>query len=240
MLDTELIHGDCLEEMDYLLTNSIDMIMVDVSYGVTHCKWDSIIPLKPMWKLLHRIVKSTGAVVFTSSQPFTTTLISSNRKFFRYCWVWNKITCPTGFLNCNRRPLRIVEDVVVFYQKQCVYNPHMTKGKKYTTTSGAPSSQYNSYTTGIYRESSQRYPKDLLHISRGYVPNDGTSHSTQKPVKLMKYLIKTYTNPEDMVLDFAMGSGTTGVACKELNRRFIGIEIDRHWFDVACKRIGET
>ncbi len=233
-----LIFGDCLEEMPRLADASINMVLTDPPYGTTRCRWDSVIPLEPMWEQLKRLIKPNGIIAMTARQPFTTSLISSNKEMFKYCWVWNKITKPSGFLNAKKRPLVIVEDIVIFYMSQPTYNPQMVKGDKHKATASTKKTEsYNSHKHEASHESEYRYPKDLISISRGYVPRKGNNHPVQKPVELMEYLIKTYTNEGDTVLDFAMGSGTTGVACKNFNRKFIGIELDRKYFDIAKGRI---
>jgi DNA modification methylase len=224
-----LMKGDCLNRMKEIPDGSVDMILTDPPYGTTACKWDSIIPLEPMWEQLKRIIKPNGAIVMTASQPFTTTLIASNMKMFKYCWVWKK-SKPTGHLNAKKQPMKTYEDVVVFYGKQCCYNPQGVK----------PTSKMVSRTNrGNYGECSATthqtvtgYPRNLVEF-----PSVDGVHQTQKPVPLMEYLIKTYTNEGETVLDFTMGSGTTGVACMNLNRKFIGIEMDDKYFDIATDRI---
>jgi site-specific DNA-methyltransferase (adenine-specific) len=224
-----LMQGDCLERMKDIPDGSVDMILTDPPYGTTACKWDSIIPLEPMWAHLKRIIKPNGAIVMTASQPFTTTLIASNMKMFKYCWVWKK-SKPTGHLNAKKQPLRTYEDVVVFYEKQCCYSPQGVK----------PTNKMVSRTNrGNYGECSATthqtvtgYPRNLVKF-----PSVDGVHQTQKPVALMEYLIKTYTNEGETVLDFTMGSGTTGVACVNLNRKFIGIEMDEGYFKIAKERI---
>jgi site-specific DNA-methyltransferase (adenine-specific) len=232
-----LIQGDCLEEMAKLELGSIDMVMTDPPYGTTACKWDSIIPLEPMWEQLKRLIKPNGAIVMTASQPFTTTLIASNMKMFKYCWVWDKKQ-GTGFLNAKKQPLRSCEDVVVFYGKQCTYNPQMRTGfKPYKCKQGATKTQnYGKQTGAITISNGDRYPLSRIEFLR----DSNKQHPTQKPVALMEYLIKTYTNECETVLDFTMGSGTTGVACKNLNRNFIGIEKDPEYFKIAEERIASA
>ena len=236
----KLIQGDCLEEMKNIPDGSVDMILTDPPYGTTACKWDSIIPLEPMWKELKRIIKSNGAIVMTASQPFTTTLIASNMDMFKYCWVWEK-SHPTGFALSKKRPLKYQEDVCVFYGKQSTYNPQMWNGK--------PNHGDNNYLKGLNTNSSSqpnlkavkarkdgvKYPRDIIKVNSHNRAD--LSHPTQKPVPLMEYLIKTYTNENETILDFTMGSGTTGVACKNTNRNFIGIELDKDYFKIAQKRI---
>ena len=231
---TRLIRGDCLEEMANISDGTIDTVLVDPPYGTTNCKWDSVIPLEPMWEQVKRIIKTNGAIVMMAAQPFTTTLIASNMKMFKYCWVWDKKQ-GTGFLNSKRQPLKNCEDVVVFYGKQCTYNPVMRTGfKPYKCKQGDTKTQnYGKQTGAVTVSDGTRYPLTRIEFIR----DKDKSHPTQKPVALMEYLIKTYTNIGDTVLDFTMGSGTTGVACKNLGREFIGIEKDEQYFEIAKKRI---
>lgn len=236
-----IVCEDCLIAMPLIPDGSIDMVMCDPPYGTTACKWDSVIRLGPMWKQLKRIVKPSGAIVVMASQPFTTTLIASNMKMFKYCWVWEK-NKGTGFLNSKKRPLVYSEDIVVFYQKQPMYNPHMSKGHKKSNgaTRTIQSELYGKQITTKYNGSTERYPSNLLRIK--VLNNDSAEkvHPTQKPVALMEYLIQTYTEEGEIVLDFTMGSGTTGVACKNLGRKFIGIEKDEKYFEIAKARIAEA
>ncbi len=233
-----LMMGDCLERMKEMPSGSVDMILTDPPYGTTACKWDSIIPLEPMWEQLKRIIKPNGAIVLTASQPFTSVLVVSNLKMFKYDWMWNK-TKPTNVLNAKRQPLRDKEDIAVFYKKQPTYNPQgvvdcdrwVDKG----VHGGKNSDCFGEIKggTGTYNQKKTGYPRQILRFS-----SEGrTVHSTQKPVALMEYLIKTYTNEGETVLDFTMGSGTTGVAAKNLNRKFIGIELDENYFNIAKERI---
>ena len=235
-----LIHGDCLEEMAKLEDGCVDMVCCDPPYGTTQCKWDSVIPFGPMWEQLKRLTKPNGAIVMTSSQPFTSALVMSNIEMFKYCWVWEK-NAPVGFLNARRMPLKNHEDICIFYGKQPTYNP---QGLKETNVK---SSRKNGKTKngGTYGEVADReyfakqgnFPRSVQRIKR---VTHKQVHPTQKPVELMEYLIKTYTNKGKTVLDFTMGSGTTGVACKRLNRNFIGIEKDEKYFHVAKQRIVQT
>ena len=226
-----LMKGDCLERMKEIPSGSVDMVLADPPYGTTACKWDSVIPLEPMWEQLKRIIKPNGAIVMTASQPFTTMLIASNMKMFKYCWVWRK-SKPTGHLNAKKQPLRTYEDVVVFYDNQCIYNPQGVK----------PTDKVVSRTNrGNYGECSKTTRQTVTNYPRNIVefPSVDGVHHTQKPVSLMEYLIKTYTNEGETVLDFTAGSFTTGVACVNLNRKFIGIELDRGYFDIGVNRIKE-
>lgn len=239
-----LMQGDCLEMMKEIPDGSIDMVLTDPPYGTTACKWDSIIPLEPMWEQLKRAIKPNGAIVMTASQPFTTTLISSNMKMFKYCWVWEK-SHPTGVALANKRPLKYKEDICLFYRKQPIYNPQMWAGKpnhgdkrylRQGSTNNAKSQPVLSSMKA--RKDGVKYPKDVIRFNSHNRAD--LSHPTQKPVALMEYLIKTYTNESETVLDFTMGSGTTGVAAKKLNRDFIGIELDDNYFNIAKQRIDET
>jgi len=219
---------------------SIDMILADPPYGTTACKWDSIIPLEPMWKQLKRVIKKNGAIVMTASQPFTTILISSNMKMFKYEWVWMK-SKATGFLDAKKRPLNNHENICVFYKKQPTYNPQMIKANKIYKRGFIKRKKSECY--GKEKDFKQneigfRYPKRIIGIGNANTRN--IVHPTQKPVALMEYLIKTYTNEGETILDFTMGSGTTGVACKNLNRNFIGIEKDEKYFEIAKQRIETT
>ena len=245
MSKIELLQGDCLEVMKEIPDGSVDMILCDLPYGATACSWDTVIPFNLLWEQYHRVIKYNGAIVLNASQPFTSALIMSNIKQFKYTWTWLK-NKKTGFLNAKKQPLRQVEDVVVFYRKQPTYNPQKTHGHKpvnsFTkhTSDGDTLGKTKIGVTGGGQ--TDRYPTNVLSIP--VVNNDNSNgdkhHPTQKPVELMEYLIKTYTNKEDVVLDNCMGSGTTGIACKRLNRSFIGIELDLEYFKIAEKRINES
>ena len=233
----KLMRGDCLELMKEIPAGSVDMILTDLPYGITKCAWDSVIPFDLMWKQLHRVTKDNGAIVLFGSEPFSSALRMSNIKNYKYDWVWKKPR-GTGHLNAKRQPLRDVENIIVFYKKQCDYYPQFSKGTPYNAKSGA--SQFEGYGKDNREgndNSGFRYPKQVLEFS---VVERGTVHPTQKPVELLEYLIKTYTNEGDTVLDFTMGSGSTGVACVNTNRDFIGIELDEGYFTIACKRIKEA
>lgn len=210
--------------------------MTDPPYGTTACKWDSIIPLDAVWSCLNALTKANAAVVMTATQPFTTILISSNFNGFRYDLKWIK-KAGTGFYNANRMPLRAHEDIVLFYKKLPTYNPQKTPGKPYKIKRGSPSDVYVGKDLAVTENiTGDRHPLSW----REFRKDTPKQHPTQKPVALMEYLIKTYTNEGDTVLDFAMGSGTTGVACVKLNRKFIGIELDRKYFQIAHDRIKNT
>jgi site-specific DNA-methyltransferase (adenine-specific) len=231
--DLWLMQGDCLDRMKEIPSGSVDMILCDPPYGTTACKWDSIIPLELMWKELKRIVKPSGAIVMTASQPFTTALISSNLRDFRYCLVWDK-TKSGNFALAKKQPMKSHEDLCIFYQKQPTYNPEMEiRGNVRKKGGGKASDNFGIVPTVSFNNS--YYPKSILQFSTG--SRKDHHHPTQKPVALMEYLIKTYTNERETILDFTMGSGTTGVACQNLNRKFIGIEQDQGYFNIAKDRI---
>ena len=237
-----LMKGDCLERMKEIESGSVDMILTDPPYGTTACKWDSIIPLEPMWEQLKRIIKPNGAIVMTASQPFTSVFTCSNLKMFRYSLVWEKTTA-TGHLNAKKMFMRAHEDILVFYKKTPTYNPQMTRGHKRKTANNVDRGRLQSDVYGNEKgitsySSTSRYPRSVIKTSTD--KQKSKLHPTQKPVALMEYLIKTYTNESETVLDFTMGSGTTGVACKNLNRKFIGIELDQDYFNIAKKRIEEA
>ena len=229
----KLLNGDCLELIESIDDKSIDMIFTDLPYGTTKCKWDSIIPLDKMWEQYERVIKDNGAIVLTASQPFTTKLINNNMKLFRYEWIWEK-NRSSGYLNANRMPLKNHENICVFYKKLPKYNPQKTKGKPYKNKRASQSNVYDGVRIEHWetKNSGDRYPVTVqkFQTETGY-------HPTQKPVELVKYMIKTYTDEGDVVLDSCMGSGTTGVACRELNRNFIGIELDTVYFNISRWRI---
>ena len=237
-----LMLGDCLERMKEIPDGSVDLILTDPPYGTTACKWDSVIPFEPMWEQLNRIVKPNGAIVLFGAEPFSSFLRMSNIKNYKYDWIWEKER-GTGFGNAKKQPLRCFEMISVFYSKQCNYYPVMTKlDKPYTHVLPKYDSEqikggFRSFNnnTRVLKQYTHSYPKNIIKISRGNIRN--FIHPTQKPVALMEYLIKTYTNEKETVLDFTMGSGTTGVACKNLNRKFIGIEKDETYFKIAQDRI---
>jgi site-specific DNA-methyltransferase (adenine-specific) len=226
--------------MTEIETGSVDMVLTDPPYGTTACKWDSVNPLEPMWEQLKRVIKPNGAIVMTASQPFTSALIMSNVKMFKYDWVWNKPR-PTGVLNAKRQPLRDKEDILVFYGSQCTYNPQgLVAVNKEVGTGATKANQRGNATGKISQTASGKYTQEKGNYPRQvqkFANASKTVHPTQKPVALMEYLIKTYTNEGETVLDFTMGSGTTGVACANLKRDFIGIELDEKYFEIAKNRI---
>ena len=231
MIDLHL--GDCLEVMKQIPDKSVDAIICDLPYGTTACKWDSVIPFEPLWDAYKRVIKDNGAIVLTAAQPFTSALVMSNVKMFKYSWVWDK-KMPTGHLNAKHQPMRKTEDIVVFCKSKTVYNPQGLVYNPRLKTRNENTQGSNCY--GKHGNSNiseyQNYPTNLLSIK-----NEFGLHPTQKPVVLMEYLVNTYTNESDTVLDNCMGSGTTGLACKNLNRKFIGIEQDATYYEIAKERI---
>jgi DNA modification methylase len=231
----KLLLGDCLEILPTLSDNSVDMVLVDLPYGTTACKWDSIIPLDKLWEQYNRICKENGAMVFTAAQPFTTILAASNIDNFRYEWIWEK---PQGTnpMNSKVMPLKSHENILVFYRKKCTYNPQMWYSTPYSGFSSNVSKIGEVYGSAQskhrHNPEGSRYPKTILKFRQ-----EKGLHPTQKPVALMEYLIKTYTNPDDVVLDNTMGSGTTGVAAVQSGRDFIGIEMDEEYYKIAKERI---
>ncbi len=234
-----LKNQDCLEYMRTMPEHSVDAILTDLPYGTTACAWDSVIPFEPMWEAVKHALKPNGAFVTTATQPFTTALIASNFKWFKYEWVWDKVR-GVGFQVAKYRPMQSHENIIVFGRKSIKYIPIMErrqeikKSKCYAESKSSPLK----YNDGKMREYSFSYPHSILKISNA--AQLGKEHPTQKPVALYKYLVQTYTNPGDVVLDMCMGSGTTGVACVELDRGFIGCETDAAYFEIAQTRIEDT
>ena len=257
----QLYHGDCLELMRDIPDKSVDMILCDLPYGCTaRNKWDVIIPFEPLWEQYKRIIKDDGAIVLLGKQHFTSMMIMSNTKMYKYNLVWRK-NLKTGNLNARKMPMGAFEDIMVFYKKSPTYNPQQIP-RTYQVPSG---NKFNSKTTNygkqkeeyIDRQSDWLMPDDVIDYEDGvsldalelenemlYIKcvhnSSGKLHPTQKPVELLEWLIKTYTNENDLVLDNCMGSGSTGVACVNTNRRFIGIEIEKEYFDIAVSRIGSV
>ena len=228
--------GDCLELMKEIPDKSVDMILCDLPYGTTACKWDAIIPFKPLWEQYERVIKDNGAIVLNASQPFTTKLIESNIRIYRYNWIWEK-SYSTGFMNANKMPLKNIEDVVVFYKKLPTYNPQGIEevNKKQLRKKDKETTVYNNMglKSGEYTQKFTNYPNQIIKTTK----KEKTIHPTQKPVKLLEYLIKTYSNKGETILDNTMGSGSTGVAAINLNRNFIGYELDDEYFEIAKERI---
>ena len=236
-----LIHGDCLESMKHIADGSVSAIICDLPYGTTACKWDTVIPFAPLWEAYKRIIKPGGAIVLFGSEPFSSHLRLSNLAGYKYDWYWKKQKA-TGHLNCKKQPLRTIETVSVFCLGQSCYFPQMIKGNLHTR--GPWSVTKNSTTVyGSFNESQSRcyesdeyYPNNTLD-NFPMVPSSEQLHSTQKPVTLLEYLVRTYTNPGDLVLDNCMGSATLPVACLNTGRHFIGIEKDDAYFDTAVTRV---
>ena len=239
--NVKLLLGDCLERMKEIPDGSIDMILADLPYGTTACKWDTIIPFEPLWEQYKRIIKPNGAIVLTASQPFTSALVMSNPKMFKYEWIWEKHK-GTNFFLAKKQPLKVHESVLIFGGSN--YNPQMVEGTPYKQRGNhniiKKGGMFGGYAVGYskYHDSSKRYPRSVLQISN-HNQKGNSFHPTQKPVALFEYLIKTYTNEGETVLDNCMGSGTTGVACKNLNRNFIGMELDDKYFEIAKERIAK-
>lgn len=247
-IDYRLHHGDCLDILPTLAAGSVDAIIADPPYGTTACKWDSVIPLEPMWAELKRVIKPKGAIVLFAAQPFTSALVMSNAEWFKYEWIWRK-SRATDYLSAKNKPMRAHENIVVFspgtiankserlmnyYPQGLVSNPRIERrpGRKISRINGDRPCMVPEYKTEF-----ENYPKSVIEFGN---PNHGALHPTQKPVDLLRYLIRTYTNEGETVLDFTMGSGTTGVACMMEGRKFIGMELDAGYFDIAKRRIGEA
>lgn len=237
MNNIELWNGDCLELMSNIPDKSIDMILADLPYGTTQNKWDSVIPFSELWGGYKRIIKENGAILLFGQDKFTAKLMLSNESWHRYNIIWEK-TKAGGFLNAKRMPLAAHEEISVFYKHLPVYNPQMEEGKPYikkavTNGDGNNYGKFNRIGETNINEG-KRFPRSVIKFSND---NHGSLHPTQKPVELLEYLIKTYSNEQDLILDNTMGSGSTGVACKNLNRKFIGIEKDEKYFKIAKNRI---
>ena len=234
----KLIQGDCLEKMAEIEDGSVDLILCDLPYGTTKNKWDSIIPFDLLWEQYERLIKGRGAIVLFAQTPFDKALGASNLKLLKYEWIWEKDRA-SGHLNSKKMPMKAHENILVFYKKLPVYNPQKTKGHKPSNNSGKRSKETSNY--GKFGESfnggqTDRFPRSVYKCN---VVNSQHKplHPTQKPLGLTEMLVKTYTNEGDLILDNCMGSGTTGVACKKLNRDFIGIELDEKYFKIAEERI---
>jgi len=231
----KLVHGDCLEVMRRITSKSVHLICADLPYGTSQNKWDAIIPFEPMWAAFNRVLKDDGIVVLTATQPFTSKLVMSNIDDFRYEVIWEK-TVGSGQLNIKRQPLRVHESVLVFYKQPGTYNEQKTTGKPYKISRKIASKGegYGKQANSSKDNDGFRHAKSVIKISNPRIKN---GHPTQKPLELMENIIKTYSNEGDIVLDCVMGSGTTGVACVNLRRKFIGIELDQLYFDDAKIRI---
>jgi len=238
----KLIKGDCLVEMQNIPDKSIDAIICDLPYGVLNkgnssAKWDSVIPFIPLWERYERIIKDNGAIVLFGQGLFSAELMLSNKKLWRYNLIWKKGNRISGFLNSKKQPLRNHEDILIFYKNQPIYNPQMTYGDKSHKKGGGNHKNtqrcYGNLIDTPTIETNEKYPISILNFDREHPP----IHPTQKSLPLLEYIVKTYTNENDLVLDNTMGSGTCGVACKNLNRNFIGIEMDDKYFEIAKNRI---
>ncbi len=244
-MNIDLRQGEAIEQMELISDNSIDAIITDPPYGTTSCKWDDIIPFDLMWKQLHRIIKPNGAIVLFGSEPFSSALRMSNIKNYKYDWKWDKVV-GSGSLNVRYMPLKRYEDVCVFYKKTPTYNPIMTKRDQ---SKIRPSGQFlkPNETYGLKVKKQYLYDKKLkypdtkleFHSRKNELNSKHKIHPTQKPILLIEYLIQTYTNENDTILDFTFGSGTTAIACMNTNRNFIGIELDKSYFAIAKKRVEE-
>jgi site-specific DNA-methyltransferase (adenine-specific) len=240
-----LMMGDCLERMKEIPSGSVDMVLCDLPYSSTKCKWDSIIPFEPLWEQYKRVTKPNAAIVLFGSEPFASLLRVSNIKHYKYDWTWDKVTAR-GHLVAKKRPMAQTESISVFYTKAPTYNPQMIKRPpekvQFKRASECSRTEImGGISNGLTHKKvyDEWYPKTIIKISNA---GSGVNsvHPTQKPVALMEYMIKTYTLQGETVLDNTMGSGTTGVACKNLRRKFIGIEMDENYFNIAKKRIGIT
>lgn len=251
MDDIQLIHGNCLVKMQNIPDKSCDLILCDLPYGQLnkgnkHAAWDVVIPFEPLWEQYKRIIKDNGAIILFAQGMFTAQLMMSNPKIWRYNIVWNK-SRVTGFLNAKRMPLRIHEDICVFYKKLPTYNPQMRKCRPHERNHGRGKMKDGSIVNNCYGKfvaiptyiSDEKFPTSIINISKEHM-NNGYFHPTQKPVRLLEYLIKTYTNEGDTVIDNCMGSGSCGVAAVNTNRKFIGIELDENYYNIAKQRIEEA
>ena len=245
MENYQLINRDCLEEMKNISDKSIDMILCDLPYGTTKNKWDCIIPFDKLWEQYNRVIKDNGAIVLFGNGIFTAELIISNKKMWRYNLVWDKVL-PSGFLNAKKMPMRNHEDVCVFYKKLPTYNPQMWIGEECHSRGNVIGKSQKDFSrntnygdfSAVETKGNLKYPKSILTFSK---PHPSISiHPTQKPVELLEWLIKTYTNEGETVLDNCMGSGSTGVACVNTNRKFIGIELDQEYYKIAKDRINKA
>ena len=238
MLEINKIYNkDCLEGMKLIDDKSIDMILCDLPYGTTQCKWDIIIPFEVLWDHYERIIKDNGAIVLFGCEPFSSHLRLSNLKLYKYDWIWDKVK-GTGFLNAKRQPMRNHELISVFYKKQCTYNPQKTKGhnrKQSYRSKDLQTEVYGEMKNDYTYDSTERYPRSIQVFSTD--TQNSSLHPTQKPIALCEYLIKTYTNENEIVLDNCVGSGTTAIACINTHRNYIGFELDKNYYDIACKRI---
>lgn len=231
----KIYNEDCLEGMKRIPDKSIDMILCDLPYGTTACKWDVIIPFEPLWEQYKRIIKDNGAIVLFGSEPFSTLLRSSNLKMYRYDWIWEKEQ-GANFMNCKYQPYKVHETISVFSKKAHHYYPQMTEGKPYISGKGTSGDITKNVIKTQTINAGTRYPRSIIKFN---TDKRKSLHPTQKPVALCEYLIKTYTNEGNLVLDNCMGSGTTAIACINTNRNYIGFELDKNNFDICQNRIAE-
>ena len=241
-VEVRLIQGDCLDVMQTIPDGSIDMILCDLPYGTTACKWDTVIPFEPLWEQYRRVIKGNGAIVLFGGEPFTSLLIVSNLPMFRYDLAWDKVNLYTGTLLANKRPLKRHENILVFYGQLPTYNKQWREGRAYSMTrncKGVGEYATNEYCRTKTINTGQHNPCSIVAI-QGDIKREKGLHPTQKPVALLEYLIKTYTNAGETVLDNCMGSGSTGVACINTGRDFIGIELDAGYFKIASDRVRDT
>jgi len=237
-MKNKILHGDCLELMKDIETGSVDMILADLPYGTTACKWDTIIPFAPLWEAYERIIKPNGAIVLFGSEPFSSALRMSNIKNYKYDWIWEKDKA-TGFFLSKKQPLRAHENISVFYKNQTTYNPQKTTGHKPSNkTKGVPKNKSEHFERHSNENGGQteRFPRSVQY-NNGVNSAQGQLHPTQKPVILFQYLIKTYTNEGEIVLDNTAGSGTTAIACLEENRNFIVMEKELEYYEIIKKRV---
>lgn len=241
-MNSYIKQGNCFDLVNEIPKGAIDLVLVDPPYGITQCKWDTTIPLNDMWEMIHNVVEDTTPICIFGAEPFSSMLRLSNIKEFKYDWIWDKVKV-TGFLNAKRQPMRCHEIISVFYKKQCLYNPQKTTGhpRKVSTANHKRNSKrtedYGDHGLTTY-DSTERYPRSIQVFSTDI--QKSALHPTQKPVALLEYLIKTYTNPDDTVLDFCMGSGSTCVAAINTDRKYIGFELDANYFNIAQGRIDKA
>ena len=234
-----LVHADCFDVFPYIADKSVNLILCDLPYGSTQCKWDSILPFDKLWKEYERIITDNGAIVLTAQQPFTSNLVMSNTKLFRYELIWDKVNRYTGYANASKMPLRKHENIVVFYKRLPTFNKQFREGKPFTYSRKKNKEEHlgkNGLTDRVGVNEGKHNPCSIIEI-KGDNKKENGLHPTQKPLELMKYLIKTYSNEDDVVMDNCMGSNTTGLACKELNRQYIGIEKEKAYYDISVKRV---
>lgn len=241
MPEVKLYLGDCFDVMPILADKSVDAIITDLPYGTTACKWDTVIPFEPMWREVKRLLKPRGAFVTTASQPFTSMLVMSNLEWFKYEWIWDKVNMFTNQMNAHKMPMRQHENILVFSRNGNIYNPQKRQGKPYAGRGGLNRmvEVYATLRNNGVNLTGESFPGTILQLAANHPDNHGL-HPTQKPVALYEYLIRTYTNEGDTVLDFCMGSGTTGVACVQTGRKFIGCDNVPEYVEIAKRRIAEA